>query len=192
MRSPLSRIPVAPGLASLVLRAVVGVVLVAHGLPKLERGVGAFAANVADLGVPFPEAAAWGVVAIEVVGGAMLLAGLLTRIWAVLAAALMAGTTLLAKVDAGLVGSGGQSGMELDLLILAGALAIALIGPGPASVDHVAGIDRSTTARAVRPAATTAARAPASRTPLRRDEPRVTIALDDERVETWGEGSRGA
>ncbi|MGH2576383.1 MAG: DoxX family membrane protein [Actinomycetota bacterium] len=45
--------------------------------------------------------------AIEVLGGPMLVLGLGTRVWAVLASLLMVGTTLVVKWDVGLLGASG-------------------------------------------------------------------------------------
>ena len=175
MNARLSRLPQAPGLAALVLRLTVGIVLMAHGISKLERGVGAFAGTVESLGIPLPTITAYATVTIEVAGGAMLLLGLLTRLWSTLATLLMTGTTLVVKLDAGLLGQPGQgSGMELDLLILAGALAITLVGPGPVSVDHAIGIDRAMRAPAVEP------QAASSPAPAASDSPKVTVRLDAE------------
>jgi putative oxidoreductase len=174
MNGRLSRLPQAPGLAALVLRLTVGTVLMAHGISKLERGIGAFADTVDSRGIPFPMITASATVTIEVAGGAMLLLGLLTRLWSALATLLMIGTTLVVKLDAGLLGQPGQgSGMELDLLVMASALAITLVGPGPVSVDHAIGIDRAM--RAARRASAAMSSAPAGS-----DAPNVTVRLDTE------------
>jgi putative oxidoreductase len=148
MNRLLSRLPFAPNAAALVLRLTVGVVLLAHGLPKLRGGVSSFAGFVGTLNLPFPTVTAYLVVGIEVIGGALLIVGLLTRLWGLLAALMMVGTTLLVKLDGGLIAQEGGAGMELDLLILAAALAVTLIGPGSASADAVLGIDRPVVAAA--------------------------------------------
>ncbi|MGH2720915.1 MAG: DoxX family protein [Actinomycetota bacterium] len=174
MRELFTRIPSAPGAAALVLRVTVGIVLLAHGLAKIEGGVESFAGSVGSRGIPFPTATAYATVAIEVLGGPMLVLGLGTRVWAVLASLLMVGTTLVVKWDVGLLGASGRTGMELDLLVLAGALAVALLGPGRVSVDHVVGLDRAPARRGRigdAPTARSGAAAPA--------DPRVTITLDD-------------
>jgi putative oxidoreductase len=173
VKARLSRIPSAPGLAALVLRVTVGAILLAHGLAKLQGGVAKFAGFVESLGIPLPTPAAYATVTIETLGGAMLLIGLGTRLWAALATLLMVGTTLVVKLDAGLLGAAGRSGMELDLLILAGSLAVVLIGPGPISLDHVLGVDPASSARS------RVGRAPAPPLGTAPDEPVVTIALDE-------------
>jgi putative oxidoreductase len=165
----------APSPAALVLRLTVGTVLVAHGLPKIDGGVSRFAEGIADLGIPFPTFTAWATVTIEVLGGAMLVVGLLTRLWSTLATLLMAGTTLVVKMDVGLIGGPGRgTGMELDLVMLAAAFAITLIGPGIVSLDHVIGIDRARPSVA-QPAVAIAPTAAGSA----EDTPRVTISLED-------------
>ncbi|MGH9003916.1 MAG: DoxX family membrane protein, partial [Acidimicrobiia bacterium] len=59
-------------LASLAIRGVVGPVMAYHGYLKLQRGVGAFADNVAQieiLGMALPRLTGYVVVAIELIGG---------------------------------------------------------------------------------------------------------------------------
>lgn len=138
---PVVDLPSSPGLAALLLRVVVGTVMLAHGLQKVVGGVGEFAGFVASLGLPLPTLTAYAVVFVEVVGGGLLLVGLLTRLWGLLIALLMVGTTLTAKLDDGLVASGEGVGAELDLLLLAGALAITMLGPGRASLDRLLGLE---------------------------------------------------
>lgn len=143
-------------LAPLVLRLIVGVVMVAHGLQKLTGGPAAFGEGaIAALELPAPALLGWLVTLVELLGGIGLLLGLFTRVAALGIAALMVGTTVLVKRDAGLIGAEG-AGAELDLLILAGAVALALTGPGQPSVDHVIGVE-----------GTTPTPAPAGRRPVR-------------------------
>ena len=83
----------------------------------------------------------------------MIVIGLLTRLPALLLVIEMFFTTFLVKVnklDLGLIAPGDApgTGVELDLVILAGALALVLIGPGPASVDRALGIESEPTAPA--------------------------------------------
>jgi putative oxidoreductase len=103
---------------------------------------------VESLNVPLPEVTAYLVTALELGGGILLIAGFLTRLWALLIAIEMVFTTLLVKVDVGLIGAQG-AGAELDLVILGGCLVLFALGPGTFSLDRVLGIERDL----VRPAA---------------------------------------
>ena len=88
------------------------------------------------LSVPAPGLVSRAVVVIELVGGLCLLAGLLTRVWALLLAAQMVSIVFVVKWDNGLVGVAGKSGFELELLIAASAATLFLIGPGLFAVDR--------------------------------------------------------
>ena len=128
--------------APFVIRGVAGVVFAYHGWQKLQRGVAGFGGFLDSLGVPFPGPMARVVVALELVGGIMLVAGLLTRVIALLVAVQMVFTTLLVKVDVGLIAPmGGGAGAELDVLLWAIAVALVLLGPGVLAIDRVLGIE---------------------------------------------------
>src|SRR5215510_3301472 len=63
----------------LIIRLMAGAVFVSEGILKfvyVNQGVGRFT----KLGFPFPEVTATGVAVFEIAGGALLLAGLLTRL----------------------------------------------------------------------------------------------------------------
>jgi putative oxidoreductase len=78
-------------LAYLLLRAVCGIWLVAHGWPKWQAGIATFAANsLARRGFEPSLPLAYLVVSLEVVGGALIAIGLLTRPIAAIAAAHLA------------------------------------------------------------------------------------------------------
>lgn len=131
------------GLAPLVLRVVVGVVMAYHGWLKLQGGPAGFAAGLlGPKGVPAPEFMAWVVTAVELIGGAMLVVGLLTRLVTLPIIGNMVGAIVLVKKDAGLIAPPGSgAGLELDLLLLAGLIAILFLGPGRFSVDHQIRLD---------------------------------------------------
>jgi putative oxidoreductase len=135
-------VPYARDLAPLALRLAVGTVMVAHGYPKFQRGATSFGASLEARAFPFPELLAYAVIVIEVIGGLLLLVGLLTRVWSALIALQMLLTTLFVKRDVGLIApEGGGTGFELDILILAGAVAVTLLGPGTVSADRALRID---------------------------------------------------
>jgi putative oxidoreductase len=134
--------------APLALRTMIGIVMAAHGWQKVQQGVGEFAGFVQSLNVPFPTLTAYVVTGLELGGGILLILGLATRLWALLIGVEMIFTTILVKVDAGLIAEGG-AGAELDLLILAGCLALVVLGPGRVSLDRVFRIDGKADAVAI-------------------------------------------
>jgi putative oxidoreductase len=126
--------------AGTVLRIAMGIVFIAHGMQKFNNGVDGFAGFLTSLNVPLPELMKWIVPLLEVGGGILLILGLATRLVAVLLAILMVGTISLVKLDVGLLGEGG-TGAEIDLMLLAGAIALVLMGPGAAAVDRMIGLE---------------------------------------------------
>lgn len=131
--------------APVLLRLTVGTVMAVHGWQKLTaRGPAMFGQSmVADLGLPAPVAIGWTVTAIELVGGLLLIAGLLTRVASLLLMGVLAGALLFVKLDTGLIAPMGAMlpGAELDLALIAGSLGVLLLGPGRPSLDHVLGIE---------------------------------------------------
>ncbi len=116
--------------ASLFLRVAVGLVFIDHGLMKWHMGVGGVAGFLGRLGIPLPEVAAIVVIAVETVGAACLVIGLLTRFWAACMTVEMVVAILLAVLPA-------HHTPELEGLLLAGALAIVALGAGPISLDRL-------------------------------------------------------
>jgi putative oxidoreductase len=111
----------------LPIRILAGTSFIAHGLPKFANasGTAGFFSSVgipADLAMP--------IAALEVVGGAFLLAGFMTRITSILLAIQMALVSIIVKASRGFVG-----GYELELLLMAMAISLVLTGPGRASVE---------------------------------------------------------
>lgn len=121
--------------ALLATRVLVGVVLVAHGLQKLGKGVGGAAEGFAGMGVPLPTLSALFVMAVEVLGGVLLIAGAVTTVAGLATVVAMAGAFVFAHFGATVFVTDG--GWELVGVIAAGALALAAAGPGRFSVDHL-------------------------------------------------------
>ncbi|MDQ4489109.1 DoxX family protein [Sinomonas sp. ASV486] len=120
--------------ARTILRVALGAVFFAHGWQKffeftIPGAQGAFA----QMGVPGAQFAAPMAAGLELAGGALLIVGLLTRVAGALLAVEMLSALFLVHVSAGMFVEKG--GMELVLLLAAGAAAVALVGPGRASVD---------------------------------------------------------
>jgi len=120
------------GLGPLLLRVGLGIVFLAHGLDKLGD-VAAVEANFESLGIPAPALMAPFVTAVEVVGGALLILGLLTPLAGVALAGDMLVAALTAHTDKGFFVADG--GYELVMMLGLASLAAAAIGPGRFSAD---------------------------------------------------------
>lgn len=135
--------------SSLLLRLAAGAIFVPHGYSKVlgEGGAAAFAADMPSYGIP----AVLGYVAAysELLGGALLIAGLLTRIDAFLLACTMAVAAFviqlpdaLREVQPGtIVAFAAIRGIETPLALLATSAALLLTGGGRFSLDHMLGVD---------------------------------------------------
>jgi putative oxidoreductase len=121
-----------PDAGLLVLRVIVGVTFVAHGLDKLAD-LAAAEQFFASLGIPLPGLMAPFVAVTETVGGVLLIAGLATPLVAAALAIDMLVALLTAHVGEGFFASDG--GIELPLLLGCASVAIGLTGAGRYSVD---------------------------------------------------------
>ena len=131
------------GFAPLAVRIIVGIIMFAHGLQKLQGGPANFGGLLSQLGVPAPEFMAYVVTFVELVGGVLLIVGLLSRLSALLLTIDLVVAILLVKLNIGLIApQGSGAGAELDLALIAGFLVILLAGPGRFSLDYALGIDR--------------------------------------------------
>ncbi len=116
-----------------VLRVVVGIVFLMHGGQKLFiYGFSGVAGLMGQVGIPLPMVSAVVVTAVEFLGGAALLLGVLTRWAAILLAINMLVATVVVHLRAGFFM---PNGFEYPLTLLAANVALALAGPGEAAVD---------------------------------------------------------
>lgn len=132
--------------ALLIMRVVAGAVFVAHGVGKVADGIDGFAGFVESLGIPAPTVVAYAVTGLELIGGALLIVGLLSRVAGALLALEMLATAFVVKVGlqgTALIASGG-TGWELDIALFALGAGVALIGPGRVALDAAFGIDETT------------------------------------------------
>jgi putative oxidoreductase len=134
--------------APLPLRLVIGYGFVAHGWAKLSRGPAGFARLLEQIGAPLPEATAWVSTFTEIVGGLAILAGafvaavsiplIVMMLVAMFTVHLRYGFSAINTI--GLTADGPQfspPGYEVNLLYVAGLLALILQGAGPFSIDRL-------------------------------------------------------
>ena len=124
------------GWGTTIMRIVTGIVFMGHGAPKFgitgDGGLAGTAGFLESIGVPMPMVAAFLVAFFEFGGGALLIIGLLTRVWAAgLAFAMLIAVTMV-HLDNGMFGQGGY---QWALLLLACSLALMIDGAGKASLD---------------------------------------------------------
>jgi len=128
----------------LIMRIAVGIVFINHGYSKLFGKAGALGAGIpgvtdffTNLGIIFPEMFAWIVSFVEFFGGICLILGLFTRYVSLFLTIDMIVAILIAKAKLDINGLLAVRGYELELLLLAGALALLFGGPGPLSLEKM-------------------------------------------------------
>lgn len=122
-----------------LLRLMVGVLTLLHGISKLTQGVDGIAGMLTSNGLP--AVLAYGVYVGEVLAPLLLIAGLWTRAAAVVVVINMIFAIGLAHLGdlARLNPNTGGWAVELQMLFLGSALAVALLGAGRWSLGGVAG-----------------------------------------------------
>jgi putative oxidoreductase len=113
--------------AAFFMRLAVGGVFLRHGITKFHSGVPAVAGFLHGVGVPFASVWAVIIITVETVGAACVLLGIFTRFWAACMALEMVVAILAAKLPQG-------GNIELEGLLLAGAITLVALGDGPLSV----------------------------------------------------------
>lgn len=126
-------LPHRPELAATLLRIALGTIFIAHGLLKvlvftIPGTVGFFQS------VGLPGSLAYVVIAAELLGGAALILGFLTR-WAALGLALIAFGAILPHAGNGWVFSSNGGGWEFPLFLAITCLVQALLGGGKFGLD---------------------------------------------------------
>jgi len=126
---------------------MIGFGFMAHGWAKWSRGPANFGKLLEQIGAPLSTATAWMVTLLEVFGGLAILAGVVVAIVSIplIVSMLVAMFTVQVRYGfssvntIGLTPSGplfGPPGYEINLLYIAGLLALILAGPSMLSVDR--------------------------------------------------------
>ena len=134
--------------APLPLRLMIGYGFMAHGWAKLSRGPAGFARLLEYVGAPQPHVTAWASTFVEILGGLTILAGAFVAVVSIplIVMMLVAMFTVHLRYGfsaintIGLTADGpqfGPPGYEVNLLYIAGLLALILAGAGPFSIDRL-------------------------------------------------------
>jgi putative oxidoreductase len=122
----------------LVLRVVLGLLILLHGLFKLTHGVGPIVGMVGKAGLP--SAFGYAVYIGEVIAPLLLIAGLWTRIAAlVVAINMVVALSLVHMQQIFTLNQQGGWAIELQGMYLFSAIAVALLGAGRYSVGGLGG-----------------------------------------------------
>ena len=121
-----------PGWGITAVRVMMGIILIVAGYQKLAGGIEGFSGFVGSVGIPLPSLMGPFIVALELIGGLLVLIGLGTRWLGILLVIEFLVTTFIIKLP-----RMGWDPAQIDLMMLAGALMLLLAGPGKASVDEI-------------------------------------------------------
>ena len=130
------------------IRMIIGVGFMIHGWAKWSRGPAAFAELLRQVGVPLPLVNAWLVTLLEIFGGLAILMGAFVTIISIPLILSMLGAMFTVNIKygfsavntIGLTPEGpqfGPPGYEINLLYIAGLVALILGGAGPLSIDFL-------------------------------------------------------
>jgi len=120
--------------ALFILRIVLGLTFLIHGIAKFQMGLGNVAGWFESIGVA--GVLGYVVAFIELIGGVALILGFGTRVISALLAFVMLGAIFTVKLPAGFMGNGQTAGYELDVALLSVALALCLSGSQLFALDN--------------------------------------------------------
>jgi putative oxidoreductase len=119
------------GWGVLAVRVAMGLILFGAGWSKVASGFGTVSANFAKMGMPVPGLTGPFIALLELIGGALLLAGLFGRWLGLLFAIEFAVATFVVKLP-----TTGWAGARLDVMLLAGGLLLFFAGSRRLSIDE--------------------------------------------------------
>ena len=112
------------------IRSAIGVIFIVQGSGKFNPGTADFLTSIGlpvEMQIPIALA--------ETIGGILLIVGVLSRISSSILCIILLGAIFHVKGASNLTG---QGGFAIDLILLAGCLAIIVAGPGRVSISHIA------------------------------------------------------
>jgi len=122
------------------LRFGVGAVFIAHGYGDVfGAGITANIGNYRDAGIPLAAISAPFTALVQLIGGALMVLGALTRVWAACLAFVMAGALVFVHWGEPLVLGEDGSGSGFAFIMAVASVALLLAGPGRFSVDAMIG-----------------------------------------------------
>ncbi|MBS4224814.1 DoxX family protein [Lederbergia citrea] len=120
-------------LSLLILRVVLGITFLIHGIAKFQMGLGNVAGWFESIGIM--GFLGYVVAFIELIGGIALILGFGTKIISTLIAFVMLGAIFTAKLSAGFMGNE-AAGYELDLALLSMAVVLLISGSRLLALDN--------------------------------------------------------
>ncbi|TMR20250.1 DoxX family protein [Nonomuraea turkmeniaca] len=132
----------------LVLRLAVAAVFIAHGWGDVSQdgGVGANVVNYRDAGIPLPEISAPFTAYVQLLGGAVVAFGALTRVISAGFVVVMAGALIFVHRGESLVMGQEGSGSGFAFSMCAASITLLLTGAGRFSLDRLYAQRRTRTA----------------------------------------------
>lgn len=112
------------------MRIALGLIFIHHGWMKYQGGVAGVEKFMGMIGLP--AFMAYAIIAVELLGGVMLILGILTRV-----AAVATGIAMLVAVCLVTYPHGGFAKSELELLLMTVSFGIALTGAGKYRLMHI-------------------------------------------------------
>ena len=125
----MSRYCFRPSLGLLIIRVILGAIFVHHGWGKLGN-IPMTEGFMSSLGMP--GFMAYAIIAVEVIGGAMLILGVLMRV-----AAVATGIAMLVAVSLAVYPHRGLGGSEFEILLAGVSFGLAFIGAGKYRLAHI-------------------------------------------------------
>ncbi|MBY0316023.1 MAG: DoxX family protein [Bdellovibrionales bacterium] len=125
--------------ASLIIRVFIGICFVIHGMGKLglvgPGNMAGFEAWLKSLNIPFPAQQARAAMLSEIIGGALITLGFLTRLGILMCFFVMVIAALIGHKGGGYLITNNPPGNEYTVNLAAILLALFLLGPGYYSLD---------------------------------------------------------